>query len=66
MTPKELCNMCENYSIEEKCDIKDCCQLQEILSENARLKKENARLKKENEERRIRESWEKFPDMMGK
>ena len=33
---------------------------------NEQLKEENKRLRKENEERRIRESWEKFPDMMGK
>ena len=66
MTGKELCEMCTEYSVDTKCENKKTCKLQAILTENARLKEENRRLRKENEERRIRESWEKFPDMMGK
>lgn len=66
MTGKELCNMCENFSKDEPCEIKNNCELQAILTENKRLKEENRKLKKENEEQRIRERWEKFPDTMGK
>ena len=66
MTRKELCKMCTEYSSDTKCENKESCKLQAILTENAQLKKENKRLRKENEERRIRESWEKFQDMMGK
>lgn len=66
MTRKELCEMCTEYSTDTKCENKGACKLQAILTENAQLKAENKRLRKENEERRIRESWEKFPDMMGK
>ena len=66
MTRTELCEMCTEYSIDTKCENKESCKLQAILTENEQLKEENTRLRKENEERRIRESWEKFPDMMGK
>lgn len=66
MTRKELCEMCTEYSADTKCDNKDSCKLQSILTENSKLKEENRKLRKENEERRIRESWQKFPDMMGK
>lgn len=66
MTRKELCEMCTEYSTDTKCENRETCKLQAILTENAQLKEENNRLHKENEERRIRESWEKFPDMMGK
>ena len=66
MTRKELCQMCTEYGVGEKCENKDTCKLQAILTENERLKKENKQLRKENEERRIRENWDRFPDMMGK
>lgn len=66
MTRKELCQMCTEYSADTKCENKDTCKLQVILTENAQLKAENKLLKKENDERRIRENWDRFPDMMGK
>lgn len=66
MTRKELCEMCTEYSADHKCENKETCKLQAILTENAQLKAENKKLKKDNNEMRIRESWEKFPDMMGK
>ena len=58
--------MCTEYSTDAKCENKDTCKLQAILTESIKLKEENRRLREENKERRIRESWEKFPDMMGK
>ena len=66
MTRKELCEMCTEYSVDTKCENKETCKLQGILTENAQLKAENRKLKKDNTEMSIRESWEKFPDMMGK
>lgn len=66
MTKKELCEMCTEYSADIKCENRKTCKLQGILTENAQLKAENKELKKDNERMRIRESWEQFPDMMGK
>lgn len=66
MTRKELCEMCTEYSADTKCENKETCKLQAILTENAQLKAENKRLKKDNNEMQTRERWEKFPDMMGK
>lgn len=66
MTQKELCSLCTEYSIDTKCENKNSCKILAILKENKQLKEENTRLKKENKEMRIKESWEKFPDAMGK
>lgn len=66
MTRKELCKMCTEYASDVKCENKKTCKLQAILTENARLKAENTELRKANNEMRIRASWEKYPDMMGK
>lgn len=46
--------MCTEYSTEIKCENKDKCKLQAILTENARLKAENKELK-----RRIRKMGNK-------
>lgn len=46
MTKKELCEMCTEYSADVKCENKETCKLQAILTENAQLKAENGKLKK--------------------
>ena len=46
MTRTNLCEMCTEYSIDTKCENKDTCKLQAILTENARLKAEIKELKK--------------------
>lgn len=66
MTKKELCEMCEEYSTEVKCEHMDECKLQKILSENEALKAENNRLRSENNEMRSERSWDMFPEAMGK
>lgn len=69
MNSKKLCKICTEYSVEEKCENMDSCELQKILLENKKLKKRNEELKKKlkvADEARIKESWEKYPDMMGK
>ena len=73
MTRKELCEMCTEYSTDTKCENEEHCTMLKILNranklekENKQLKADNKQLLKENKERRIRESWEKSPDMMGK
>ena len=45
MTRKELCEMCTEYSTDNKCDNVKNCKLQAILTENASLKAENRELK---------------------
>lgn len=42
MTKKELCEMCTEYSVGVKCEHKDSCKLQAILTENFELKKRKA------------------------
>lgn len=34
MTQKNLCNMCNNYSIDNECELKNSCELMAILKEN--------------------------------
>ena len=45
MTKKELCEMCDNYSADVKCDNQDSCKLMRLLEENKSLKAENRELK---------------------
>lgn len=66
MTRKELCEMCTEYSAGTKCENKDTCKLQEILKENAALKVEVRKLKNRNSDLETRESWDMFPEAMGK
>ena len=66
MTKKELCSICTEYSVEEKCENMSSCELQKILLENKELKKQNAYLRRQLSDMRAMESWKKFPDMMGK
>ncbi len=47
MTEKRLCEMCENYSTDTACEIKDKCELRALVKENKRLKKELNSAKRE-------------------
>lgn len=66
MTNKKLCEMCMEYSTTEKCEYKNTCELQKILTENKGLKAENKQLKAKVEELEVEKSWCDSPDMMGK
>lgn len=66
MTSKKLCEMCMEYSTTEKCEYKNNCELQKILTENKDLKAKNKELKAKVEELEDEKSWHDFPDMMGK
>ena len=50
MTSKKLCEMCMEYSTTEKCEYKNNCELQNILTENKDLKAKNKELKAKVEE----------------
>ena len=58
--------MCMEYSTTEKCEYKNTCELQNILTENKDLKAKNKELKAEVEELEVEKSWHDSPDMMGK
>lgn len=62
MTYKELCEMCTEYSVNEKCDNKQTCKLRKILTENKKLKEENKNLRREL----VVIRWKKYPEMMGR
>lgn len=66
MTRKELCEMCTEYSADTKCETKDTCKLQAILTENATLKAEVANLRRKNNDLESYRKWEMSPEMMGK
>lgn len=66
MTSKKLCEMCTEYSADEKCEYKNTCELRKILTENKDLKAENKQLKAKVEELEIEKSWWNSPDMMGR
>ena len=66
MTSKKLCEMCMDYSTTEKCEYKNTCELQKILTENKGLKAKNKELRAKVEGSEVEKSWHDFPDMMGK
>ena len=66
MTSKKLCEMCMEYSTTEKCEYKNTCELQKILTENKDLKAKNKELRAKVEGSEVEKSWHDFPDMMGK
>lgn len=66
MTRTELCKMCAEYYTETECKNKKDCKLQNILTENTKLRVENKKLNKKIQEMETRRSWEKSSDMMGK
>ena len=66
MTSTDLCKMCTEYSIHSKCEYRNTCELQKILTENKDLKAKNKELRAKVEELEDEKSWRDFPDMMGK
>lgn len=46
MDKTNLCRICDNYIIDQKCDIEDKCILMSIQKENIELKKQVVELKK--------------------
>ena len=66
MTSKKLCEMCTEYSADEKCEYKNTCELQKILTESKDLKAENKQLKAKVEKLEVEKSWWNSPDMMGR
>lgn len=57
MTKKEICEMCEEYNAEVKCDHEEKCKIISVLKENNKLKKENRELKKQIAELKIEKSY---------
>lgn len=39
MSKTEICQMCDNYSVRNKCDQKKECKIMKMIDENAALKK---------------------------
>lgn len=66
MTSTDLCKMCTEYSTTEKCEYKNTCELQKILTENKKLREDNKKLRAKVEELEVEKSWHDSPDMMGK
>ncbi len=66
MTSTDLCKMCTEYSTTEKCEYKNACELQKILTENKKLREDNKELRAKVEELEVEKSWRDSPDMMGK
>ena len=66
MTEKEICKICDNYSVDIKCDFKNKCKLITLVRENRQLRAELKAVKKELAELKSIRSWELCPDRMGK
>ena len=66
MTRTELCEMCTEYSTNQKCENRETCKLQKILTENKELRLENKKLREKVEKLESDKRWDIFPEMMGR
>ena len=66
MKNKDLCERCEQYSTDYKCDLEDSCDLLNILKESRRLKKELNEVKKERDRLKSEIGWISYPESMGR
>lgn len=65
MSKTEICQMCDNYSVRNKCDQKKDCKIMKIMDENAALKKQVKELKKELAEAKLNMSYMIDPNAIG-
>lgn len=65
MTKKELCNMCNEYSTDTKCEMESDCKLLKIVEENKSLKDECKQLKKQISDFKIQMSYMTDPNAIG-
>lgn len=65
MSKTEICQMCDNYSVRNKCDQKKDFKIMKIMDENAALKKQVKELKKELAEAKLNMSYMIDPNAIG-
>lgn len=65
LTEKELCGMCNDYSIDYECEKKDSCRLLSIVRDNKKLSKENKELKKNIKDLESKISYMVNPNSLG-
>lgn len=65
MRKKEICQMCDNYSVRTRCDNRKDCKIMKIVDENATLKKQVEELKKELAEVKLNMSYMIDPNAIG-
>lgn len=57
MSKTEICQMCDNYSVRNKCNQKKECKIMKMIDENAALKKQVRELKKELADAKLNMSY---------
>ena len=62
---REICEMCENYSVDTECEDESRCKIAELVKENNRLKAEVKRLKTENSNLQLKMSYMHDPNAIG-
>lgn len=65
MNRTEICLMCNNYSVDTKCDHSKDCKIMNVMIENATLKKQVKELKKELENLKLKMSYMIDPNAIG-
>lgn len=61
----DVCKMCDNYSVRDKCDHRKDCKLMKLIDENEALKKQVAELKKELADAKLNMSYMINPNAIG-
>lgn len=65
MNKTEICQMCDNYSIDRRCDHSKDCKIMKVMDENAALKKQVKELMKELADAKLKMSYMVNPNAIG-
>ena len=65
MKKVEICQMCDNYSVYEKCDHQNDCKIMKVMDENLELKKQIKELNKTLDDAKLKMSYMNDPCIIG-
>ena len=65
MNKTEMCQMCDNYSVNMKCDYREDCKIMKVMDENTALKKQVKELRKELSDAKLKMSYMVNPNAIG-
>ena len=65
MNKTEICQMCDNYCVDERCDHSKDCKIMMVMDENTALKKRVRELRKELDDAKLKMSYMVNPNAIG-
>lgn len=65
MNKTEICQMCDNYNVDARCDHREDCKIMKVIDENTALKKQVKELRKELSDAKLKMSYMVNPNAIG-